>query len=334
MKLKSAHVTNFRSILDSGPVEIEATTCLVGKNEAGKTAFLKALEGLKPVNKSYAYDKTRDFPRRDLSKYDRIHEGGDATVISTVWELEEDDIEALTDEFGEAAVSGTEITLERGYGDGGKNWTVPIDEGAVLARLYERFGLKVDDKKPLKGIASTSRAATLLAGLEERSPEQNELLAHIKTYRSERAILKAIDLLKDRVPTFLYFSHYDRMNGELSVNQLRQDQQKKVVDPGDQVFLDFLNYAGTNLDELANATEFEELNSKCEAAANAITDEIFEYWTQNDQLEIQVTVDAGKADDPPPFNAGMPDHRSGRSRGEDRSTQCGLSGRSAATVGQ
>lgn len=304
MKLKSAHVTNFRSVLDSGPVDIEASTCLVGKNEAGKTAFLKALEGLKPVNKTYAYDKTRDYPRRDLSKYDRLHEGGEATVISTVWELQEDDLTALTDEFGETAVTGKEITLERGYGDNGKNWTIPLDQAAVLIRLCERFGLKAEDKKPLKGVTTTARAAVVLSEIGEPSAEQTELLTHIKSYRSNSAILKGIDILKDRVPSFLYFSHYDRMNGELSVNQLAQDKQNNKINPGDQVFLDFLNYAGTNLDELSNATEFEELNSRCEAAANAITDEIFEYWTQNDQLEIQVTVDAGKADDPPPFNAG------------------------------
>lgn len=39
MKLKKAHVADFRCILDSNEVEIGDTTCLVGKNEAGKTAF-------------------------------------------------------------------------------------------------------------------------------------------------------------------------------------------------------------------------------------------------------------------------------------------------------
>lgn len=60
MKLKSAHVTNFRSILDSGQVDIEASTCLVGKNEAGKTAFLKALEGAL-LHKALA-DRSAPFP--------------------------------------------------------------------------------------------------------------------------------------------------------------------------------------------------------------------------------------------------------------------------------
>lgn len=47
VKLVAAHATNYRNILDSNVVEIGQSTCLVGKNEAGKSAFLKALEGLR-----------------------------------------------------------------------------------------------------------------------------------------------------------------------------------------------------------------------------------------------------------------------------------------------
>ena len=43
MKLKSFRVTNFQSVFDSGPVDTGEITCLVGKNEAGKSAILKAL---------------------------------------------------------------------------------------------------------------------------------------------------------------------------------------------------------------------------------------------------------------------------------------------------
>lgn len=303
MKLKTVHVTNFRSVLDSGFVEIGETTCLVGKNEAGKTAFLRALEGLKPVDKSFKYDRTRDYPRRHLNSYDKRHGGGEAKVVSTSWVLSDAELEVLGDEFGPDAIEGREITVERGF-EANATWNVQLDQAKVLDKLCERFGLKLTDRKPIKDASSTAAAARALERLEEPSPAQTALLAHLKTYRNDSATLKAIDLLSPRMPAFLYFSHYDRMNGELSVAKLKQDQQQGAIDPGDQVFLDFLSYAGTDLDELAEANEFEDLNSRCEAAANAITDEIFEYWTQNDQLQIQVAVDEGRPADPPPFNAG------------------------------
>jgi ABC-type branched-subunit amino acid transport system ATPase component len=53
LKLIEAHATNYRNIIDADPVAIGQTTCLVGKNEAGKSAFLKALEGIRPTDQDF-----------------------------------------------------------------------------------------------------------------------------------------------------------------------------------------------------------------------------------------------------------------------------------------
>ena len=75
-------------------------TCLVGKNEAGKTAFLKALECLRSTNPEFkSYGKTENYPRRYLSEYDNKHEDGDAVVMKTDWELEAADIKAMGNGF-------------------------------------------------------------------------------------------------------------------------------------------------------------------------------------------------------------------------------------------
>ena len=51
MRLAKVHITNFRSIEDSGEFDVGQVLCLVGKNEAGKTAILQALAGLNPRHK-------------------------------------------------------------------------------------------------------------------------------------------------------------------------------------------------------------------------------------------------------------------------------------------
>lgn len=102
----------------------------------------------------------------------------------------------------------------------------------------------------------------------------------------------------------MYFSHYDRMSGQLSVEQLNRDIQTNTVSDGDSVFQDFMNYAGTTINELKDADRYESLNSKCEAASNKITDQIFEYWSQNDSLSIEVVVGRGESGDEAPFNTG------------------------------
>ena len=67
MQLIKAHVTNFRSVEDSGEFRIDPVTCLVGKNEAGKTAILLAIAALNPhPSTPMKLDKERDYPRRFL----------------------------------------------------------------------------------------------------------------------------------------------------------------------------------------------------------------------------------------------------------------------------
>ena len=68
MKLAKIRITDYQSVLDSTEFEIDDVTCLVGKNEAGKTALLKALYKLNPYNsKDGDYDVTMEYPRRSVT---------------------------------------------------------------------------------------------------------------------------------------------------------------------------------------------------------------------------------------------------------------------------
>src|SRR5258708_5654375 len=76
MKLEKVQITDFRCIDDSTEFKISDITCLVGKNESGKTTCLQAIEPLNPQNKAHAeYDRVRDYPRKHLSDYDTRHGG-------------------------------------------------------------------------------------------------------------------------------------------------------------------------------------------------------------------------------------------------------------------
>ena len=70
MRLKTIRVTNFRSVDDSEEFDIDRVTCLVGKNEAGKSAILLALAALNPNDATpVSMDRERDYPRRNLVRY-------------------------------------------------------------------------------------------------------------------------------------------------------------------------------------------------------------------------------------------------------------------------
>ena len=64
MKLVKAQVKNYRSIIDSGPFDVERTkTILVGPNEAGKTALLRVLQQINPPDDVLKFEALRDYPR-------------------------------------------------------------------------------------------------------------------------------------------------------------------------------------------------------------------------------------------------------------------------------
>ena len=63
MKLIKVQIQCFRNILDSTEVDIQNdVTCLVGKNESGKTAFLEALRRLKPAQGNPQFKIGQHYP--------------------------------------------------------------------------------------------------------------------------------------------------------------------------------------------------------------------------------------------------------------------------------
>ena len=62
---------------------------------------------------------------------------------------------------------------------------------------------------------------------------------------------------------------------------------------GDNIFPDFLKYAGTKIEELSKIPKYEELVAKCEGTSNDITDEIFQFWSQNEALSVKIEVNEG-----------------------------------------
>ena len=67
MKLTAVRVQNFRSIVDSELVQLDRVTVLVGKNEQGKTTFLRALHSLNPKSR-YAPSDLPNHLRANLEE--------------------------------------------------------------------------------------------------------------------------------------------------------------------------------------------------------------------------------------------------------------------------
>ena len=308
MKLVKFRVTNFRSVEDSGDVEVSGTLCLVGKNEAGKSAVLYALNGFNPhPSTPFEYDVERDYPRRHLQEYRERHNGREATVITTEWRLEEGELEEVHSEFGSDALTSDTVTISRDYNSDLK-WDVPINYPTIVALLINQANFNATEKAPLTKATTSDELRKLLEALEAPTEKQKALLARVKGFHGHNVRGAIEHILSGHLPAFMYFSHYDRMVGELRLDNYRARQkgnEAPSIQAGERVFVDFLEYAGTSIDDIKAAQTFEGLNSKCEAASIRITDQLLEYWTQNPHLEIEVRVTRGEPGDPAPFNEGV-----------------------------
>src|SRR6266404_1641379 len=99
MRLLSVRVQDFWCIEDSTEFPIADVTCLVGKNESGKTALLKALHKLKPDEASKEqFEPSQDYPRRKWRPDTPIPANPPAVI--TTWHLDDADRYALEQQFG------------------------------------------------------------------------------------------------------------------------------------------------------------------------------------------------------------------------------------------
>jgi len=107
MLLKSVQVRLFRNIVDSGVVKIENdVTCLVGKNESGKTALLSALYRFNPAY-TESFEVSKQYPRWRLSKDRKAGGIEDTKVITCVFELAPGDLAAVEAALGPNVVANT-----------------------------------------------------------------------------------------------------------------------------------------------------------------------------------------------------------------------------------
>ncbi|QIO98359.1 AAA family ATPase [Bradyrhizobium symbiodeficiens] len=309
MKLVSAHITNFRSVEDSERFGIEQVTCLVGKNEAGKSAILLALAALNPhPSTPIRLDLERDYPRRHLTAYEQRHGDDDAVAVSTTWRLEQKDVEPVTKAFGDGILTADTITIRREYNAKGTYWTLPLDTQRLVDNLLATRGFDAAQLSALSAATTPAELAQKIETIPELTEPQQQFVAWLKKQGLSNFYTVVRSYLESGFPTFMYFSNYDRMDGAVQFEQLQQlkanGQLEQDEYSGARLFLEFMEYAGVPLDDILKVNTYETFNAKLQGASNNITDQILEYWTQNPDLEVRVDVSAGKAGDKAPFNSG------------------------------
>ncbi|MCY4484280.1 MAG: AAA family ATPase [Spirochaetaceae bacterium] len=311
MTLKKVQITNFQSIQDSTEFEIGDVTCLVGKNEAGKTALLKALYRLNPlVQEEGKFDPVDDYPRRTLPDYERDVEDGTrepATVVRATYALDPSDITAVVDGFGHKCLKSIkpQINLEKGYSNHLTASGLSVDEREVLIHFVEVAKLPQQIVDRVRCLASVKEIRKTLdeADIEDALSPYAEVLQKIDDGELDQHIF--CSTLRDRIPKFLYFDEYYQISGQDNVDALMQRIQQQELKDSDHPLLGLIQLAGLKLNDLTNPSRTVRLLARLEAAANALTDRVLQHWSQNRHLRMKFDIRPAQPEDPTGMQSGL-----------------------------
>ena len=141
MILKRYKVENFRSVLDSGWIDCDNVTTLVGINEAGKSNLLLALWKLNPAREGNI-DALHDMPVSKLSTYRKTPE--DIKFITAEFELGDEEIKNIEAEV-ECNLQGDKLVTVTRYYDG--NYTFEFPSGNPQSTKIEKVKKKLKKAK-------------------------------------------------------------------------------------------------------------------------------------------------------------------------------------------
>jgi predicted ATPase len=303
MQLVKVRIQRFQNFMDAQDVDVEPdVTCLVGKNESGKTTILKALHRLKPANGvSRKFNLTTEYPRSRLAR-DRRQEDLEAMCPVRAWfKLDNQDRAALKD-AGLHVPETASLLLQvgRGYGNGAYVG-LEADFQELLADAAEAADVHEHDLAEITAVSSREVAEQCKA-LAKRLKDDNEAARSKAVATLGREVGKLSeqvgrlegeqrDAAWNLVPSFFYFSDYDTLPGTCDLEALAEkvSSQSKLT-TRDQTVLALLDYAnekpGDFLDE-----DFDSRKAELQAAGSDLSQKVFEYWKQNTDLTVVFDTD-------------------------------------------
>lgn len=297
MQLVSFEVRRFRNILDSGLIPVDQhVTCLVGKNESGKTAALQALHRLNPAG-AEEFSIQDDYPRWRLKPDERAGEElADIDAVTATFRLDQKELATIAEQVGDALLTSPEVQFARDY-TGRLSFSASVDESVVLEAVIADGRTSAPVRSRLAKHKTVHALRADLTGWISQLQEGEQPLEQLQ--RVEAALKQRVGdgsalgavraIVEPTLPKFFYFSAYQYLPGRIKLETLAEPNTA-IARSGVQSARALLALADTNVERLGEE-DFEGRMAEIEAVANDLTDQMERYWRQSSNLEVQVLVD-------------------------------------------
>jgi ABC-type cobalamin/Fe3+-siderophores transport system ATPase subunit len=295
VKLVSVEVDHFKNILKSGVVTIQSdVTCIVGKNESGKTAFLQALHRFHPAQPNVTFNAQRQYPAWLEKQHRRQKDINQHCPVTCTFELEKSDIEVVEQVLGLGVLKSTTIPISRTYSNDFR-WTVETNEPAVVAHITSGLlggaptPTSIDELNGMINTLGTSTHADEAKTAADRNLASEITQARDKALGNRASVNDRLwDLLQPRLPKFFYFDDYSQLPASVQIRELLA-KKKEGLTPGELTARALLELGGADNEYLLNP-DYETRKRELENIANAITHQVLAFWSTNPELRTEVDM--------------------------------------------
>lgn len=299
IKLTKAVIHKYKCIEKEQTIEIEPdVTVLVGMNESGKTSLLEALAKVNyfdPSDTDYKFNMTHDYPRKQKKAAEKSKRPIEAVTLH--YEIDDDLLDEISEDLG-FEFSCTTFSYTKKYDNNGTIGGINVDFPEFIKLKLEalhldtqKYGSMFADIKSkenfnaliskLKTDGEKDENLLVLKKLESYFPSENKWDNPIENYVWRYHI-------SPNIPRFMYYDDYYMLPSRISIDKIND---KETLENSEKTGKALLELADINVDSLVKADSFEDYKAELEATQEAISEELFKYWTTNKNLRILFDID-------------------------------------------
>lgn len=320
MKLTKFCVRNYRSIINSGWVELDDIAVIVGKNESGKTSLLKALWKFNPF-KEEPYSLDREWPRGKRKDRDPTFEV--VQCMFTFSDAEKSELAAVDPNCGDLVGVQLGRTYEGKYSWQCQPHSIISERNGLSAQHFLNLKLtkllapksaelsatiwhvytegtvhlspadNAGAKAYLPELKGKLMEAASLSGDEELATSLGSACDQVISKMGESPSSLAWKLVHSWIPTFIYMDDWQAFKGSAYLDQIKQRKDAGNLRDDDATIITIMELAGLDLEEEVSKggqKDREQRMLDMNDASQTLTNEISQRWSQR-KYEVQFSAD-------------------------------------------
>ena len=296
INLKKATLHKYKCIENDQSFEVDKyITVLVGMNESGKTAILEALAKTNyfEKDKKFIFNTTHDYPRREKKKMEK--RGERAKAITCEFEISTDLLLEISEDIGTGVFEQNIIREETYYSGKGTVGNITSDYKKFVKQKTKALGIssttlngklyKVSNKEELNKLIEEYKDKTIKTSLESLGKYYENKWKWRNNCLNEYIYREHIF---PNLPKYLYYDEYYALPSRICIEELKNSQLDEDQSKTAKALFEL---AQIEISELVEADDFEDFKAELEATQAIIAEELFEFWSANQNLDIQFDID-------------------------------------------